>query len=455
MSCIYCGAQTDLAESDIIPDALTNAKIINPNVCRVAHNNRFSDKFEDEIIKNLAVITNELDIKSSKGKKYATYDVKVIVGDKEYMTKISSDTDLFKGNKFMVAEDGKTKLGPLEEIMKIKNATEENIQVVDVNQIEIEKRVTIKTETFFSSAMYRLMAKIAFEWYCLHNGIEDKNDKFDNIINFIVEGAGNNPVTIVGNEVVYDLFEQCTGFANHTLLCYMASDDSVNVLISLFGVAIYNVRILNKVIGERSNNALFQTLTIDAKREQFFFQNKKILEEKFINSFYYEDLGNGMRGWRPKDETDMSLQYQMLYLRNYDLFAANLMCVDKPDSTIVNLIIKHIEMLLEKSALTIRSLKRFVNEHKDYFNRENALNPKGTNKRSIFMFFILYTIGSSNGNICSLKELSSYLKQRFSGAEISLSDEMSKNLYNEIFKDKDYFEKIKKGALAVKKWGFE
>ena len=32
---------------------------------------------------------------------------------------------------------------------------------------------------------------------------------------------------------------------------------------------------------------------------------------------------------------------------------------------------------------------------------------------------------------------------------------MSKNLYNEIFKDKDYFEKIKKGALAVEKWEFE
>ena len=454
MRCIYCGAEKDLAESDIIPDALTNAKIINPNVCRVNHNNKFSDMFEDEIIKNLALITNELDIKSSKGKKYAVYDAKVIVGDTEYVTKISSDAELFKGNKFMVTEDGKTKVGPLEQVMKIKNATEENIQVVDVNQIEIEKRVTIKTETFFSLAMYRLMAKIAFEWYCLHNGIEDKNNKFDDIINFIVRGNGNNPVTIVGNEVVYYLFNQCTGFANHTLLCYMASDNSINVLISLFGVAIYNVRILNEVIKECNNNALFQTLTIDAKREQFFFQNKEILEENFIKSFYYVDLGNGMIEALQKDKADVSLQYQLLYLQNYDLFAANLMCANKPDSTIVHLIIKHIEMLLQESALTIRSLKRFVNEHKDYLNRENALNPKGTNKHSIFMFFILYTIGSSNEKICRLKELSSYLKQRFSGTEISISDEMSKNLYNEIFKDKDYFEKIKNGALAVEKWEF-
>ena len=455
MSCIYCGTKIDLADSDIIPDALTNAKIINPHVCRVAHNNRFSDMFENEIINDMALITNELDIKSSKGKKYAVYDAKVVVGGTEYKTKLSSDTELFKGSKFMVTEDGKTKLGPLEQVMKIKNATEENVQVVDVNHIEIEKRVIIKTETYFSLAMYRLMTKIAFEWYCLHNGIEDKNDKFEDIINFIVKGEGNNPVTIVGNETVYGLFDQYTNFANHTLLCYIASDNSVNILISLFGIAIYNVRILNEVIEECSCNALFQTLTIDAKREQFYFKNKEELNDDLINSFYNMDFGNGMTVLMPKDMTDMSLQYQMLYLQNYDLFATNLMCVDKPDSVIVHMIIKHIEKLLQESALTIRGLKRFVNEHKEYLERENALNPNGTNKQSIFMFFILYTIGNSNGKISSMKELISYLKQRFSGTEISISDDMSKNLYTEIFKDKDYFEKIKMGALVVDKWEFE
>lgn len=36
--CIYCGKETDLSESDIIPDALTNARIINRCVCRIEHN---------------------------------------------------------------------------------------------------------------------------------------------------------------------------------------------------------------------------------------------------------------------------------------------------------------------------------------------------------------------------------------------------------------------------------
>ena len=48
--CIYCGKVDDLSESDIIPDALTNARIFNKNVCRIEHNNLFSDMFESKVI---------------------------------------------------------------------------------------------------------------------------------------------------------------------------------------------------------------------------------------------------------------------------------------------------------------------------------------------------------------------------------------------------------------------
>jgi hypothetical protein len=65
-ACIYCGTTDNLSDSDIIPDALTNAKIINPNVCRIAHNSKFSDYFESKVIEKLATITNLLDVKSSK-----------------------------------------------------------------------------------------------------------------------------------------------------------------------------------------------------------------------------------------------------------------------------------------------------------------------------------------------------------------------------------------------------
>lgn len=40
--------------------------------------------FENEVIEKLAFITNELDVKSSKGNHYASYQASVIVDGTEY-----------------------------------------------------------------------------------------------------------------------------------------------------------------------------------------------------------------------------------------------------------------------------------------------------------------------------------------------------------------------------------
>ncbi len=87
-TCIYCGANTDLSESDIIPDALTNSRLTNNCVCRVAHNNKFSDLFESKVISSLSFITNELDIKSSKSRNYACYSAIYYINGVKYNTTV-------------------------------------------------------------------------------------------------------------------------------------------------------------------------------------------------------------------------------------------------------------------------------------------------------------------------------------------------------------------------------
>lgn len=64
--CIYCGTAEDLSDSDIIPDALTAARIINKCVCHVEHNSGMTEKFEAEVAKKLAFLLNYLNIKSKK-----------------------------------------------------------------------------------------------------------------------------------------------------------------------------------------------------------------------------------------------------------------------------------------------------------------------------------------------------------------------------------------------------
>lgn len=103
--CIYCGIDHDLSESDIIPDALTNARILNRNVCRIEHNNKFSDMFESKVIDALSFITNEFDIKSSKGKKYAPYEAVVTIEGTDYNLKPHGDNEIFNGRVLKSADN--------------------------------------------------------------------------------------------------------------------------------------------------------------------------------------------------------------------------------------------------------------------------------------------------------------------------------------------------------------
>ena len=57
----------------------------------------------------------------------------------------------------------------IDRIKEMKGIDYGKIAETDINQIEIEKRVSIDIGIFFSQKIHRLAAKIAFEWYCLNN----------------------------------------------------------------------------------------------------------------------------------------------------------------------------------------------------------------------------------------------------------------------------------------------
>lgn len=453
-ACIYCGKTDDLSSSDIIPDALTNAKIINPYVCRVEHNNKFSDMFEDYIIKNLAIFTNELDVKSSKGKKFIAYDATITVDNTEYTTKMSSDSELFQGNKILSTKDGKTKLGDIEQLKKIKGASKDNIQLVDVNSLEINKKIMVKSSTFFCTEMYRLMAKIAFEWYCLNNGVKNKCEEFNSIISFITKGTGKNPVSFINNPDIYNLFDEIIPFGSHVLLSYIAVDGSVNIIVNLFGLAAYNIRILDAQIKKCTKNIMFQQLTLDAKRSQFFLNTLQDLSQELHKAFIKVDFPNGREICVAKNMHDLILQYKMFYIANYQLFQDNLKCISEPNQDAITLLKHRIVIILQTSVLTVRGLKRFVKEHKDYLAQGNALNPKGTNKKSIFLFYCLYVLGCHN-NIKTFDNLYDYIKEKFDSESIFIDDEDTNNILSEIISCENYFEKIKTGAQKIELWGYD
>lgn len=351
--------------------------------------------------------------------------------------------------------DEKILFGSIDDLKKIKNITASHFKEIDVNQLEIETKISLDLEVFFSVAMRRLVAKIAFEWYCARNEINIKKDEFSPIINFIAENKGENIVSIVSNPNVYELFNYNLKRGSHALFSYISNDKSINVIVNLFGIALYNVRLCDLKFDDCKFNAMFQELTLDAKHFNFKYKDFRSLKEHFCDSFEQIDLGLGFNTIFPKDLTDTTLRYKLMYITNYQIFRKGLNLVIEPNHIIIDLILENIQNLLHESDVSIRGLKRFVREHQKHFNEGFRLNQNGTDKKSIFMYYILFIIGRSNEQVTNMQELNRMLQSKFATDSIHLTEGMINDIHDELLEHDSNIEMIIKGANIVEGFLFE
>lgn len=173
------------------------------------------------------------------------------------------------------------------------------------------------------------------------------------------------------------------------------------------------------------------------------------------NSFEEKQIGLNLTVMIPKDMTDTTLQYKIMYGSYYSKFQNELKLSNEPTQELISLILNNIENILQESALIVRVLKRFVNERIKNFDKEVRLNPKGTNKKSIFMFYIMFMIGHAEGRIKSIYDLNEVLKKKFLAGTIDINDQLCQKLKDEILSTVAYSEIIIKGARVVDSWNYE
>jgi hypothetical protein len=237
IKCIYCGKGVSdgiqLSESDIIPRALTNKRIINKCVCKIKHNSNFSDDFESKVINDLAFIRNRLGMFGANTT-LPRYQAKYNFGDITLIKKqVSNRDDLFDGKIIPGFKNGEQiKFGNIENLKKIKKFDYEKFIDVDFDKYQITEDISFCLKTLFCEEALRLAAKVGYEWYCKQNDIKDHLDEYDSIISYIESGIDKTSdiVEIVVNLNLYNQINSQIELGGHALSIIHSSDRNIYVL---------------------------------------------------------------------------------------------------------------------------------------------------------------------------------------------------------------------------------
>lgn len=454
--CIYCGVSEDLSESDIIPYALTNARLLNKNVCRINHNNKFSDLFESKVISELAFITNILDIKSRGSQGYAAYKAEVSIDGIEYDVTMRSDVNLFDG-RVIESKDKKHKLSSYEKALQIAK-DESVVQMVDVNNIEIDTKVRICTGILFDEAMYRMVSKIAFEWYCAKNNVTDCQPEFTNIIAYITEGKGTCPVTIIQKGELYECVSKQVNLGSHVLFGFKGNDNKINVIVSLFGLIMYRIVLTDGSDNFFDNNFLYTELCTDSSRNEIVQYTYESAEEYFYGFLKPKDSDVNVKVGEftvvIPQSTPKNLTLYPFVLNMIKLFDNIRDDTTEPNEKLNKIIFIQLEQLMQASLLHKKSIKRFVNEHFKNEHNNIKLNPNARNKKSFLMFYILYMIGKSEVDNIDDKILQNIIRKSLNVQDdvITINDSLEDEIKKEMLGNENYSELLDIGANIIKKW---
>lgn len=247
MKCIYCNNDNDLTVSDIIPAALTGAKLRKRFVCHT-HNSFTNDHYENAMIRQLDIFRNRIGLTERDGDP-VRFSADLTIGEytSEKNISISDNKSIMDTDRLFRMKDkqGHTVLvGPKEKLLKISGATVDKITDIPLADISVSSITDIR-DLFVSETVLHTIAKIAYEWHCYINDVEEFcEDKYGLITSYILDPEQSNTlINVVNDAYVTMLADRFSRTGSNMLFEYSDSDGNIYVIFCLWNVIAYKVKV--------------------------------------------------------------------------------------------------------------------------------------------------------------------------------------------------------------------
>lgn len=240
MKCIYCNSEVELTSSDIITYAITGAKLTRPFVCKT-HNSFTNDHYEKKFITDLDFFRNQLGLTTRNGKPIQYKTDLSMGGITLHNVKISNRESIFDPKDVIVGTDkngNRSLLGPIEKIDKI---NEGKATKVDCSRVTCSTNVS--ADSFIGFYATHSVAKMAYEWYCYINGIEEFQPEYKDIVDYILGKTDGDFVGIIIDSSYYVAIDQLSEIGTNAFFQYDDIDGYRYVIFDFWKVIAYKVRI--------------------------------------------------------------------------------------------------------------------------------------------------------------------------------------------------------------------
>lgn len=286
MKCIYCNAETDLTSSDIITYAVTGAKVTKTFVCRT--HNAFTNKmYEIKFVEDLNFFRNQLGFSTRDGKPIQYIADISVDGTEMHNVKISNRESLYAPKSVVAGFDdngNKVLMAPMEKLDEISKGKATTVDISDVTL-----HTTITADSFLGFHAIHSIAKIAYEWYCYINNIEEYTDECKENVDYILGKMDGDFVDVIIERNYYYAIDQMSDVGTNALFQYDDIDGYRYVVFDLWKTVAYRVRIckspnnnvsdvkslffelyLYHVDGSKSKTA-FGAVPLDSNKKPVFF----------------------------------------------------------------------------------------------------------------------------------------------------------------------------------------